>query len=266
MLDKFNRRISYLRLSITDRCNLRCVYCMPEEGVKLFSHNEVLSFEEIIEIVTYAAKHGIDKLRLTGGEPLLRKGIIELVSKISKIDGIKDFGLTTNGLLLPKYAQELKKAGLHRINISLDTLNAVEFKRITRWGNIEDVFAGIEAAKKAGLLPIKINCVIQKSKDEPHAVEIAKFCKDNDLNVRFIREMDLDKGQFWQVIGGDGGKCSICNRLRVTSNGKIKPCLFSDLEYDIRELGIAKAFELALNSKPEVGKANHQDRFNNLGG
>jgi len=266
MLDKYNRQISYLRLSITDRCNLRCTYCMPAEGVQLISHNDILSFEEIIEIVSYAAKQGIDKLRLTGGEPLLRKGIVELVAKISKIEGIKDFGLTTNGLLLPQYAQQLKDVGLHRLNISLDTLNPEIFKQITRGGNIKDVFTGIEAAKMANFLPIKINCVIKNSKDEPNAIEVAKFCKDNNLNIRYIREMDLDKGQFWQVIGGDGGKCSICNRLRITSNGKIKPCLFSDLEYDIRKLGIAKSFELALNSKPEIGKANHQDKFNNLGG
>jgi cyclic pyranopterin phosphate synthase len=266
MFDKFNRRINYLRISVTDRCNLRCTYCMPPEGVELLSHKEILSYDEIIEIVRYAVSQGIDKIRITGGEPLVRKGIISLIEQIAKIDGVKDFGMTTNAVLLSKYAEDLKKAGLHRLNISLDTLDPQKYSELTRIGNLNDVLAGIEAAKLSGFFKIKINCVIKISKEEPDAVQVAEFCKNNNLEVRFIHEMDLEKGQFWQVDGGEGGKCSSCNRLRITSIGKLKPCLFSGIEYDLRKLGIEKAFELALNSKPIKGTINETDRFNNLGG
>ncbi|HAN79741.1 MAG TPA: radical SAM protein, partial [Bacteroidales bacterium] len=224
MYDKFNRRIHYLRISVTDRCNYRCTYCMPAEGVKLMSHNDILSYDEILAFVTEAAKRGVDKVRLTGGEPLVRKGIEYLVEGIAKIPGITDFGMTTNGFYLAEKAQMLADAGLMRINISLDTMDPEEFKRITRLGNIEDVFRGIEAAKKAGLQPIKINCVIEKSEDEPNAQAVTKFCEENGLKIRYIRKMDLDKGEFWQVKGGEGGKCSTCNRLRLTADGKIRPC------------------------------------------
>jgi len=266
MLDYFNRRITYLRISVTDRCNLRCTYCMPEEGVKLLSHNDLLTFDEIVGIVRYGVENGIEKVRITGGEPLVRRGIVSLVEQIAQIKGIKDFGMTTNGILLPKYAEDLKKAGLHRVNISLDSINHQKFKQITRIGDLNEVFAGIEAAKSAGLTPIKINCVIKATKEEPDAIEISNFCKENNLEVRYIREMDLEKGTFWQIHGGDGGKCSVCNRLRITSVGKIKPCLFNNIEYDIRELGIEKAFAAALSSKPLVGSVNKNDKFSNLGG
>ncbi len=266
MYDQYKRRINYLRISITDRCNLRCVYCMPAEGIPLLPHNDILSFDEIESFTRYAVSQGIDKVRITGGEPLVRKGIVELIERLGRIKGIRDFGMTTNGIYLPKYAQALAGAGLDRINISLDTMDSEKFKQITRLGNIEDVFAGIEAAKSAGLLPIKINCVIHKSSDEPDAKAVAEYCKENDLMVRYIREMDLEHGYFWQVQGGEGGACKSCNRLRLTANGKIKPCLFSDLEYDIRKLGSEKAIELALANKPKVGTINHVNHFNNIGG
>jgi len=266
MLDKFGRKINYLRLSVTDRCNLRCKYCMPEEGVELLSHNDILSFDEIIEIVRYAASKGIDKLRITGGEPLVRRGIIDLISQLSVIEGIKDLAMTTNGILLPKYAKDLKKAGLQRVNISLDTVDKEKFRKITRIGNLEDVLEGIRIAKEVGFSPIKINCVIKENNQEEDAKAVGEYCKKNDLEVRFIREMDLEKGYFWQVQGGEGGKCSACNRLRVTSVGKIKPCLFSNYEFDIRTLGIEKAFEKALEAKPKVGTINKTGHFNNIGG
>jgi len=266
MLDKFNRKINYLRISVTDRCNFRCVYCMPAEGVKLMKHSEILTFDEIVETARIGVSKGIDKIRLTGGEPLVRKDIIDLVKMIAQIDGLKDFGLTTNGVYLTKYAQKLADAGLHRVNISLDTINPEKFREITRVGNLQDVLDGIEAAKKAKLFPIKINCVIQKTEFEPDAVEVAKFCEQNDLQIRYIREMDLEKGQFWQVKGGEGGACKTCNRLRLTSDGKIKPCLFSDLEYDIKEQGINEAYDDAIENKPERGTINKINKFNNIGG
>ncbi len=266
MLDKYNRRINYMRISVTDRCNLRCVYCMPAEGIKLIPHEKILSFDEIYEVAKVAVSMGVDKIRITGGEPLVRKNIVELVRMIASLDGIKDLGMTTNGIYLPKYAQQLADVGLHRVNISLDTMNPEKYKEVTRLGEINQVFEGIKAAKKAGLNPVKINCVIQKTKMEPDAQDVAKFCEENDLQVRFIREMDLETGQFWRVQGGDGGECKICNRLRLTSNGKIRPCLFSDLEYDVRELGAEKAISLAVGNKPKAGTKSFVAKFSNVGG
>ena len=266
MYDKYNRKINYLRISVTDRCNLRCVYCMPEQGVELMKHEEILSFDEIVHVAKVAVNMGVDKIRITGGEPLVRRGIVKLVERIAKIDGLKDLGMTTNGIVLDEFAQPLADAGLHRVNISLDTLNPEKYKQITRLGDINNVFRGIEAAKKAGLLPIKINCVIKKSHNEPDAQDVAKFCKENDLQIRFIHEMNLVTGEFSVVEGGTGGDCKICNRIRLTANGLIKPCLFSDISYSIRELGAEQAIKSAVENKPENGTANHTGEFYNIGG
>ena len=266
MFDRFNRHINYLRISVTDRCNLRCRYCMPEVGIKWLPHNEILSFDEIVEVAKVAVSLGVDKIRITGGEPLVRKGIVELVSMIATIDGIKDFGMTTNGLLLEEFAQPLADAGLKRINISVDTVDPFKYRQITRLGDFEKLMKGIEAARNAGLKPIKINCVILESHLEKDAQAVSQFCIQNNLDIRYIREMDLEKGTFWKVRGGEGGDCSVCNRLRLTSNGKIKPCLFSNLEYDIRTLGVKNAFELALGNKPESGSCNFTNKFSNIGG
>jgi cyclic pyranopterin phosphate synthase len=266
MLDRFDRDLNYLRISVTDRCNLRCIYCMPEEGIKLFRHEEILNFNEIAGFTKVAVSKGVTKVRITGGEPLVRKGITALVRMISDIKGIKDLSMTTNGILLKQYANELSAAGLQRINISLDTIDPEKFKTITRNGDVNDVFEGIEAAKSAGLFPVKINCVIKESKEEEEARAVTRFCIDNNLEIRYILQMDLVKGHFSTVDGGSGGKCSLCNRLRLTSNGKLKPCLFSNLEFDIRELGFEKAIMLAAELKPECGSKNETDAFYNIGG
>lgn len=266
MLDSFNRNINYLRISVTDRCNLRCTYCMPEEGVKQYNHDDILKFEEIRDFVLIAVKNGINKIRLTGGEPLVRKGILNLVEMLSKIEGIDDLALTSNGILLNDFASPLKKSGLHRINISLDTLNPIKYSLITRGGDITKVIEGIEAAKQAELFPIKINCVVNNSSEEKDAKEVTDFCIKNNLNIRFIHKMDLKKGEFTTVEGGDGGNCTVCNRLRLTANGKLKPCLFNDIEFDIRKLGFEKAFNLAVKLKPKCGEVNNINAFNNIGG
>ena len=153
MLDQFNRKIDYLRISVTDRCNLRCTYCMPAEGIDLAQHKDIVSFEEIYNIVKQGADDGITKVRLTGGEPLVRKGIVDLVSQLSSIDEIKDLSMTTNGILLDQFAQQLADAGLDRVNISLDTLSAEKYKSITRGGDINKVYDGINAAKAADYFP-----------------------------------------------------------------------------------------------------------------
>ena len=266
MFDNYNRSINYLRISVTDRCNLRCTYCMPEEGVPLLSHNEILSFEEITNFTKVAVLNGINKVRITGGEPLVRKGIVNLVKMLSSIEGITDLSMTTNGILLSEYAQQLKENGLHRINISMDTMDVDKFKTITRGGDIEKVKEGIAAAKQAGFFPIKINCVVDRNSDEPEARAVSDYCKQNDLIVRFIPQMDLKRCHFAIVEGGDGGNCVSCNRLRLTANGKIKPCLFNNLEIDIRTLGIDKAIKTAIDQKPACGSLNEINHFNNIGG
>ena len=268
MSDRFNRTINYLRVSITDRCNLRCVYCMPEHGVKLIPHDEILRYEEIIQVVTEAVKLGIDKVRITGGEPLVRKGVENLVALIAKIDGIRDLTMTTNGILLEDFAEKLADAGLHRINISLDTVDPVKYYTLTRGGYIHKVFRGIDAAQKAGLNPIKINCVIFDQSEEQNKTkeEIRNFCLQNGLEARFIQRMDLKSGCFSVVEGGNGGDCAVCNRLRLTANGFIKPCLFNNLSFNIREMGVRQALEAAINQKPEKGDINTINMFSNIGG
>lgn len=266
MYDLYNRNINYLRISVTDRCNLRCFYCMPEDGVNPLHHKDILAFEEILEVVKYGITQGITKVRITGGEPLVRKGITDLVRMLAELKGIRDLSMTTNGTILSRFATELKEAGLHRINISLDTVNPERFRQITRLGDLRLVLEGIEAAAMAGLKPLKINCVIREDVNEPDAREVAEWGARHEYEVRFIHLMDLHSGNFSKVIGGEGGDCATCNRLRLTANGKLKPCLFNNREYDIRELGIQKAYQEALKHKPACGSKNTTGAFYNIGG
>ena len=266
MLDPYNRRINYLRISVTDRCNLRCRYCMPASGIKLIPHDQILTFEEIRDFVRVGTGLGIDKVRLTGGEPLVRKDIVLLVRMLADLPGIKDLGMTTNGILLTRYAEDLAKAGLDRVNISLDSLDEGNFRYITRIGKLHSVLKGIEAAKQAGLTPVKINCVVKGAKLDHDALAVRAFGKKNGLQVRFIREMDLESGVFSVVKGGDGGRCYICNRLRLTSDGYLKPCLFSEKGYNIRECGYEEAYNLAVGNKPGRGTLNNINNFYNIGG
>ena len=266
MFDQFNRRISYLRISVTDRCNFRCLYCMPEEGVSLKKHSEILSYDEITEIVKVGAKLGLKKIRLTGGEPLVRKDLHKLVKLISSVNGIDEVALTTNGVLLSQQAGELKAAGLKRVNISLDTINPEKFKKITRIGNLEEVFQGIDAAIEADLQPVKINFVRIPGVNEVDEEEVKRFCKEKNLQLRFIRQMNLKTGEFDAVDGGYGGICEICNRLRLTADGFIVPCLHAGFRYNVRELGIEKAFKLAVEFKPEKGIGTESHEFSNIGG
>ncbi len=266
MIDGFGRKINYLRISVTDRCNLRCRYCMPEEGIKLLRHEDILSFEEIVEVTKTAVAMGITKVRLTGGEPLVRHGIINLVEAIANINSIADFAMTTNGLLLARYAQSLAEAGLHRVNVSLDTTDAKRYRQFTRCGDIEQVFAGIEAAQTAGLNPIKLNCVVGDFSDESDAQSVKEFGLANDMQVRFIRMMHFETGCFSVVEGGDGGDCERCNRLRLSSDGKIRPCLFSDISFDTRLLGPRQAIQQAVAEKPKAGGPCEHNWMHGIGG
>jgi cyclic pyranopterin phosphate synthase len=284
-LDAYNRPISYLRISVTDRCNLRCIYCMPEEGVPWRSHQKVLRYEEIETIVQAAADLGISKVRLTGGEPLVRLGIVDLVRMLARIPGIDDLAMTTNGILLARYAEELAEAGLHRVNISLDTLDPARFRRITRRGDLADVLAGIEAARQAGLRPIKINTVVIRGLNDDEVVDLArKTLEASWWNIRFIELMPVGDGElmdtaweeqvvtaqesreqieaalgklepvkmrvgsgparYYRLPGAEGTLgfitpisehfCYKCNRLRLTADGQLRPCLLSDQEIDLR--------------------------------
>ncbi|MCY1723378.1 radical SAM protein [Prolixibacteraceae bacterium Z1-6] len=266
MLDRYNRHINYLRISVTDRCNFRCQYCMPAEGVPLKKHEDILSFDEIIDIVKAGTKLGLTKIRLTGGEPLVRKDLSLLVKMLSDIPEITDIGLTTNGVLLPKYAKQLKEAGLKRVNISLDTLDPIKFRKITRVGELADVLRGIDAALEAGLLPVKINFVRIPGENKTDEQAVRDFCQKKNLKLRFIRQMDLRTGEFYSVEGGKGGICEICNRLRLTADGFIVPCLHSELRFSTRELGIEKAFKQAVQFKPEKGIGTSTHEFSNIGG
>jgi cyclic pyranopterin phosphate synthase len=239
---------------------------MPEEGVTLLRHEDILTYDEITDFTRVAVAAGIAKVRITGGEPLVRKGVTDLVSMLSAIEGISDLSMTTNGILLAEYARRLSAAGLMRVNISLDTTNPDKYRYMTRGGDIKALFRGIEAAQKAGLRPVKINCVIKSNPDEKDALAVAEYCMKEGLEVRFIRQMDLASGTFSVVHGGSGGNCARCNRLRLTPEGIVKPCLFSDNGYSVRELGATEALRRAVANKPEKGTVNHKNGFYNIGG
>lgn len=197
LIDRFNRKIDYLRISVTDRCNLRCIYCMPEQGIIHKSHKELLSFEEIAKIVRIGVFLGIDKIRLTGGEPLMRKDLTELVKILAHIEGIKDISMTTNGVLLKDYIWQLKDAGLKRINISLDTLREDRYKSITRLGKLKEVMEGIELALEVGFSQIKINVLLLGGINDDEIVEFLKLTVENPIQVRFLEFMPIKNNEFW---------------------------------------------------------------------
>ena len=239
---------------------------MPGEGIKLISHDDILSYDEITDFTRVAVGKGIDKVRLTGGEPLVRKDLPVLVGMLAGIKGINDLSMTTNGTLLKSYAKQLALAGLHRVNVSLDSMDPFKYTWITRGGRLDDALEGIDAAVENGLKPVKINCVVKESKDEPDARMVTSYAERKGLEIRYIRQMDLERGEFRAVEGGEGGNCDRCNRLRLTSDGKVKPCLFSDLEYDVRKLGAQQAIKEALENKPACGTINHGGHFYYIGG
>lgn len=283
LVDKFGRVHDNLRISVTDRCNIRCFYCMPDEPVRFMDRGEILSFEEIERFVRAAVPLGITKLRITGGEPLVRRNLPGLIEKLSVIDGIRDIALTTNAVLLKQQAKDLYSAGLRRLNIHLDTLDRERFRQITRRDDLPRVLEGIDAATDAGFRKIKLNVVAVKGLIEPDVVPIARFCRERDFEPRFIEFMPLDSQSLWdrgKVLTADeiirvisqevgevvpipdpdphapateyeyadgGGKlgfiasvskpfCLNCNRIRLTSDGKLRYCLFAIDETDVKGL------------------------------
>ncbi len=301
--DSFQRPINYLRISITDRCNLRCIYCMPPGGICLMSHDDILTFEEIYAIVKAGAELGINKIRFTGGEPLVRTGLPGLIEMVSKIDTIKDISLTTNGTMLGRYAAELKRAGLQRVNISLDTLKRDRFQSITRSDNLSDVLEGIEAARSAGLNPVKINMVVMSGINDHALVDFGARPIHEEWHVRLIEFMPVtgtgveaprlvavsDMKKHLEALGklepcmpsaGNGPAkyfrlpnakgtigfitpvtehfCFNCNRLRLTADGKLRLCLLSEDEIDLKQpmrsgissAGLKRLIEEAVARKP----------------
>jgi cyclic pyranopterin phosphate synthase len=294
LADRFGRVHTNLRISVTDRCNIRCFYCMPAEHVEFKPRREILSFEEIAHFVRVAARLGVNKLRLTGGEPLVRSELDRLVAHLVAIPGIREVALTTNGVLLADQALALKRAGLHRLNISLDALDRERFKEITRRDELDRVLEGIRAARAAGFDKTKLNAVAIRGMSESELVPLTRFAREHDLEIRFIEFMPLDADGQWvpeEVLPGEeirarveeaigpvealpvvdpsqpatdyrfaDGRgtigfinpvtqsfCHLCNRLRLTADGKIRNCLFSTREWDARAVirGRASDEELA---------------------
>ncbi|MFP4198615.1 MAG: GTP 3',8-cyclase MoaA [Halanaerobium sp.] len=309
--DELGRVIDYLRISITDRCNLRCRYCMPADGVENKSHQEILSYEDILKIVKFGKKLGIKKVRITGGEPLVRLGVEDFIAALNRLD-LEDISMTSNAVLLSKKAVRLKKAGLDRINISLDTLDSEKFKKITRRDNLTDVLQGIKAALKAGLDPVKLNVVLMKGLNDDELFDFVELSRKQKLNVRFIEYMPLGgeaeaekfvssreikdlisqkfnllpavaKGNgpanYFKLEGAEGTIgfisalsehfCSSCNRLRLTADGRFKPCLAGDQEILIKGFSkeeIKAAYLKALEIKPVCHNLSfeHQDYSRNM--
>lgn len=238
MLDKYGRNIDYMRVSITDRCNLRCIYCMPENGVAKKEHKDIITFEQIHKIVKAAGALGIRKVRYTGGEPLVRKGIVDLINKTSRINGIEEIAITTNGILLEEMAEDLKRAGLTRANISLDSLNKEKYKNITRGGDLSKVFSAIEKCLKIGLAPLKINTVLMKGINDDEIKSFIELTRELPVSIRFIELMPI-------------GEAVNLNTSMVNSDEIIKS--YSEL-YEIKDLSnsVARLYKLK-NAKGTVG-------------
>ena len=306
LMDRFGRMHDYLRISVTDRCNLRCVYCMPEEGMEFEPDDKLLTFEEITEVVRVLAGLGVRKLRLTGGEPLVRKNLEQLIGMLSQIPGIEDIALTTNGIYFASRAEKLRAAGLTRVNISLDSLKADRFSLITRGGDIKRVLASIEEAYRVGITPIKLNVVLMKGLNDDEIEDFLQMTMDRPIQVRFIEYMpighqdeawksrylplstvlDRCKENGWNAVASDavygngpaqnfrieGAQgsfglihpisdhfCETCNRLRITADGNVKPCLYWSDEFNVRtyignDAALEDLFFRALDIKPQ----NHE--------
>ena len=294
MTDSYGRNITYLRLSVTELCNLRCRYCMPEEGICKHSHAETLTEDEMIMAVETAASLGVHKLRITGGEPLVKKNIVSICRRAAAVEGIRDLAITTNGTLLPKLGRELRDAGVKRLNISLDTLDAKKYAYITRLGTLDGAMAGIETAIDLGFEKIKLNAVLIGGFNDDEIRPLAELTKKYPVDMRFIEMMPMyDSGDFdassfipstrvlkelpeLESVEADGGVarlyrlpgaqgnvglispvnahfCGSCNRIRLTSDGKLKPCLHSAQEYSIKGLdldGMRREMERAILTKP----------------
>lgn len=317
MIDKYGRQIDYMRISVTERCNLRCRYCMPEEGIVKRDHEEMMTAEETIDAVKAAVSLGVKKIRVTGGEPLVKRGIVELCENIAAVDGVEELCMTTNGTLLPGYARELRAAGVDRVNISLDTLKADRYREITRIGELSEALSGIEAAFEAGFEKVKINTVLMGGFNDDEIEDFVRLTIDRPLEVRFIELMpigggiEFEKARFiscvrvlesvpglepldmtdgvaaMYALPGAKGRvglirpiscdfCEGCNKIRLTADGMLKPCLHSGAEISIKGRSREEMTEVireAILSKPQMRETldaenpSHAGRnMNSIGG
>lgn len=319
LTDKFHRKIDYLRISVTDKCNLRCRYCMPEEGVDLKSHQDILRWEEMQRMVQAFARLGIEKIRITGGEPLVRKGLLHFVDGLAPLK-LRDISITTNGILLKKMAKDLQKVGISRVNVSLDSLDREKYSWITRGGDVNRVLEGIETALELGMGPVKVNTVVVRGFNDHEVAELALLSKNMPVHVRFIELMPVGMGSIWgkdsfvstvetmerlrhlgelkpAMIRGNGPAevwqldgfqgtvgfisaisqhfCARCNRVRLTADGRIYPCLHGDISvkcFDLLRNGssdeeLEKVILQALSLKPAHHHLGVQHRMMNaIGG
>ena len=304
-LDRFNRTITYLRVSVTDRCNLRCAYCQPVKELKLLRHSKILSYEEILRVVQAAAKLGISKIRLTGGEPLIRRGFTGFVSSVCRVSGLEDVSITTNGVFLKEKAGKLFDAGIRRINVSLDTLERSKYNEITKRDYFKNVWEGLMEAEAVGFSPIKVNVVAMRGVNDDEFLSFAELSMRKPYYIRFIEYMPFGYTSQWgseKYISSDDIKshlescgrlkevsrlvldgparryrfegargeigfisamsqhfCSSCNRLRLTADGKLRPCLFANDELDIKKPlrsgcsleDLKGLFQQAISQKPK---------------
>ncbi len=265
MLDSFEREINYMRISITDRCNLKCVYCMPENEIIKKSHNDILRYEQIYEIVKEASKLGINKIRITGGEPLVRKNIEALIKMIRTIENIDTIAMTTNGIFLYNMAYKLKKAGLNSINISLDTLNAERYKNITRGGDLFLVLRGIEEAYKLGF-KLKINVVIYDDISKNELPELCKYADSINAKLQTIKfynvnEQKEDSSEYDRPM-----KCKYCNKIRLLSDGYLLSCLHSNIKVKVDFNDIRGSIIQSINIKPKSGSYSDVESLSMIGG
>lgn len=265
MYDCFDRRIDYLRISVTDKCNLRCRYCLPEEGVPCRGHDELLRHEQIVEVVRAAVGLGLTKIRLTGGEPLVRRGIVELVAMIRAVPGVRHLGMTTNGTLLARHAAGLKGAGLDSLNISLDSLDPERYRWLTRRGDIAEVLAGIEAARREGF-PVKLNMVVLEDTPPAEIEAMRVFCREKGLQLQLINHFALNDRKREDYRFDRPPRCSTCNKIRLLADGKLKPCLHSDLEIPLDLQDVEGSLRRTIEAKPENGCACTNRSMAEIGG
>lgn len=265
MYDRFNREINYLRISVTDKCNLRCVYCMPSEGVPKKKHKDFLSFEEITEVVREGAALGLRKVRLTGGEPLVKRGIADLVSMISSVKGVEHLAMTTNGVVLEGLAPDLRAAGLDSLNISLDTLSPERYNRITRVGDITPVLRGLDAAAAAGF-PIKINTVITDDTSAEELEALRQYCFSRGFRIQFINHFSICGEKRDDYRFDRPPACRDCNRIRLLAEGILKPCLHSDDEIVLDKNDIRGCLIETIRRKPEHGGVCGSRDMHEIGG
>ncbi len=265
MFDSYGRNIHYLRVSVTDRCNLRCTYCMPEEGVPFVPHERILSLERIALVARAAAGLGFDKIRLTGGEPLVRKGLPELVSMISGIPGIATIGMTTNGTLLAPLAAELRRSGLTSVNVSLDTLDPARFALVTRGGDIRDAIAGVRAARLAGF-PVKLNVVVADDESQADLESVRAFAEAEGCAVQTIRQYRLDETKYDDERYERPSPCAICDRIRLLATGELKPCLHGDAAIAVDWNDIPGSIRDCVALKPACGSHASTHLVSAIGG